>query len=511
MHGHAHGFPFRPPLPPGGAAPPPWSPDDSTPLDVLDAGDQGAIYTTTGKTILSSYLQAPVGAVVPTIGPAGDWLQSTTARRMTLVVLGDQMSFLADGTDDNLGRVNNYASASAKTVGIRAQYTVAIGAGDTDVLLTVGGASRGFKVQIGGASSAHPGISFAADMSGPTVSRRCSTWIPTTTAFTLVVVYKGGGNTTTANYALFVDGVELTIDTTGPSLSPDSTSYVLNAGAAASPIVGKFSRFCVVAEDKSASHGDVEGWLEEPMTLLSWTPQSPGDPAWWHEVVLGRIWQDTAGTVAATTAGDPIARIDARFGTNFTQASVSLQPYLSTLGDGLAARSDDVDDNLGNTATKSAGAGVLAVIFEIFSAPSSSGNETILRLGATPVQVILRHSGLSASSAKGWHVGFDRTSSSAACIQGTSPELLSVGVHTLVVRYDGVSAIAASSYRIWLDGVEVTTAAGGNVAASGNTRWLATSIATEVANAAVRESILWTSALAEAECIAAAAYLEAKR
>ena len=70
---------------------------------------------------------------------------------------------------------------------------------------------------------------------------------------------------------------------------------------------------------------------------------------------------------------------------------------------------------------------------------------------------------------------------------------------------------SAAAYRLWLDGVEVTAATGGNVAASGNTRWLATSTPSEVANAAVRESIVWTSALSPADCAAAAAYLEAKR
>ena len=242
-----------------------------------------------------------------------------------------------------------------------------------------------------------------------------------------------------------------------------------------------------------------------------WTPETPGAPSWWHEVALGRIWQDTAGTVAATTGGDPVARIDARYGTNFSQGSGSLQPYLATLGSVLAARTDDIDDNLGSSATMSAGAKTFAALFEIFSAPSSSGNETVLRLGATPAQILVRHSGLSASSAKGWHVAVDRTSSNAACIQGPSPALLSVGIHSIVILYDGGGTAVAASYRIWLDGVEVTATAGGNVAASGNTRWLATSVPAEVCDCAVAETIIWTSALAEADCVAAAAYLEAKR
>lgn len=251
----------------GGAAPA-WTPSDSTPLDVLDVGAAGAAWTTTGKTVAATAPGDPIGALVPQGGPAGDWQQATAGRRMLIAAIGSQVAALCDHSDDAIGRISNYPSAGPKTLGIRAQYVGAIGAAEVDVLLVVGGTTRGFQVRIGGASSTAPGVSFAADVTGPTVSRRCSTWIPTTAPFSLVIVYRGGGNTTTANYSLFIDGVELTIDTTGPSMDVSTTSYVLNAGPTASPVNGKFSRLCVVAEDKTATADEVRTWLEETGALL---------------------------------------------------------------------------------------------------------------------------------------------------------------------------------------------------------------------------------------------------
>lgn len=499
-----------------GPPPPVWNPGDSTPLDWLDAGADASTYTLTTKLLAVRDLNAPVGALVPAGGPAGDWQQVTTARRPRIGVLGaDQAALVFDHGDDAIGRVSNYPSAAgAKSLGIRVQYNATIGASDVDVLLVLGGTTRGFQVRIGGPSSASPGLSFAADLNGPTVSRRVSTWQPPgTDPFSLVIVYKGGGNTVSANYAVFVNGVELVIDTTGASFDVSSTSYVLNSGPVSSPVNGRFSKLCVVAEDKAATHQDIRDWLEAPTYTPAWGPHTPADPLWWHEVEIGRIWQESTATTPATAAGHPVGNLRAKYGTDFTQASATLRPYLAPFGaDSWAAESDDFDDNLGNTATLTAGAKTIIGLFRVYSAPGASSAETVFRLGASPAQVIVRIAGTSSSSAKGWHVGVDRTSSNAVCVQGSAPELLSVGIHSIVIRYDGVSATAASSYRIWIDGVEITPlATGGNVAANGNTRWLATSAAAEVFNGAVVLTLVWQSAISEADCIAAAAWLEARR
>ena len=250
----------------GRAAGPPgviWSPGDSTPLEWLDVGAAGATWTTTGKTVAATAPGDPVGALVPQGGPAGDWQQATAGRRMLLGAIGSQVAMVGDHGDDAIGRVSNFASASAKTLGIRAQYNSTIATSDVDVLVVVGGTTRGFRVHIGGPTSASPGLSFAADITSPTISRRVSTWQPTgTDPFSLVIVYRGGGNTTTGNYSVWVNGVALTIDTTGASMDVSSTSYVLNAGPVTNPVDGRFAKMCVVAEDLSANPGYVTGWLE---------------------------------------------------------------------------------------------------------------------------------------------------------------------------------------------------------------------------------------------------------
>lgn len=329
-----------------------------------------------------------------------------------------------------------------------------------------------------------------------------------------------GSSAAAKSWAAVTDQVEASAQssslTTGSTIAATGNALRIGGGTATGAY-GNFEVARIFAYNRALSDVEYDAIVaalqtEYGLASQAWQPTTPAAPAWWHSVETGRIWQDTAGTIAAVNPGDPIARIDARAGTNFTQGTGSLQPYLAALGDGLAARSDDVDDNLGNTATFSAGAKTFACIFETYSQPSSSGNETLIRLGATPQQIIVRHSGLSASSAKGWHVAVDRTTTTATCIQGsTGAALLGNGIHTLVVRYTGGGTATAAAYRIWLDGVEVTAATGGNVAASGNSRWLATSVPTEVANASVRETLVWSEAIAPEDCAAMAARLEAMR
>lgn len=243
-----------------------------------------------------------------------------------------------------------------------------------------------------------------------------------------------------------------------------------------------------------------------------WDPTTPGAPNRWRSAEPGKLWTDAAKTAAAGLT-DAVYTIEALVGSDMVQSSATLRPYVTTLGSRWGVRTDNIDDNIDNNDAVSSGAKTYGVIFEIFSAPSASGGETIVRIGSSPTQIIIRHSGLSSSTAKGFHFGFDRSSGfSAVCIQDSAgPALLSNGIHTVVIRYDGVSATSASSYRCWLDGVEIALTTGGNMAASGFGRWLATSVPAEVCDCAIGEDVLYYSALSEADCLALSAYLEAMR
>jgi hypothetical protein len=230
--------------------------------------------------------------------------------------------------------------------------------------------------------------------------------------------------------------------------------------------------------------------------------------------VAGRIWQDTAATIAASSPGDPVARIDARTGGNWSQATSTLQPHLASLGSVLAISSDDIDDNLGNNVEfYSASAKTMAVLFEKRSNPASTGQETVVRLGYFPTQQYVVIGGLSATTPRGLAFRCDATSSSSPCIQDTSADTVQLpnGIHSLVVTYDGVNAAAANSYAAWLDGAALTLKTGNNGGATGFERALGTSTAAQFFDGSVAEVLLWNGVLSAPDITALINYLEAKR
>lgn len=486
-------------------APPTFDPTDwsGCTLDLVAEDCDPTASPATWASRVGSVSFTASGAARPIAGdPMGgqDTLRFSGAQSMTsTTVLSSVLSDLDDWTVfivlkvkgyTNLATLSSYASGDFY-FGDQAEYFVLQG------------------------TTANGGQVFGANYNGAYYAARRTLAVGTAAALGF-----RGSSAAGKSWAALTDQVEATAQSS--TLTTSSAIGLLSAemrigGSSASGTFGNFEVARIFAYNRALSDAEYDEVVAALQTFyglgsLAWEPTTPAAPSWWHAVESGRIWQDTAGTVAAVNPGDPVARVDARAGTNFSQATGSLQPYLAALGDGLAVRSDDVDDNLGNSATFTAGAKTFACIFETFSQPSSAGNETILRLGATPQQILVRHSGLSASSAKGWHVAVDRTSTTAACIQASSgAALLANGVHTLVVRYNGSGTASAAAYRIWLDGVEVTTATGGNVAASGNSRWLATSVPAEMCNASVRESVVWAESLSPEDCAAMAARLEAMR
>lgn len=305
-------------------------------------------------------------------------------------------------------------------------------------------------------------------------------------------------------------------DTTSSNIAT-RTNALRIGGQSGAGHYGNFEVARIFAYDRALSdveYAAVLAGLEAEYGLAPylWTPDSPITPYSWVTVEAGRVWQDTAATLAAAIPGDPIGRINAKAGNNLLQSTISRKPYLATLGSRLAARSDDVDDGIGLSFGPSVGAKTIGILWEQFSQPSGTGSETIARLGFNTNQTVIRHSGLSASAAKGFHFVVDRGTASASCIQAAGgPALLSNGIHSLVIRYDGVNNALASSYRAWLDGNELALAVGGNVAAAGDTRWLSTSALSEVFNGSVAESVIWTSMLTPEDCLAMSAYLEAFR
>lgn len=79
----------------------------------------------------------------------------------------------------------------------------------------------------------------------------------------------------------------------------------------------------------------------------AFTPLSLSPFAWWR-VVPGSIWQDTAGTTAATADGDPVGRVDDLSGNtrHLLQSTAAARPVLRTSGGKYWLEFDGVDDRL---------------------------------------------------------------------------------------------------------------------------------------------------------------------
>lgn len=76
-------------------------------------------------------------------------------------------------------------------------------------------------------------------------------------------------------------------------------------------------------------------------------PLTLGPHAWWR-VVPGKIWQDTAGTVAATADGDPVGRVDdlSGAGRHLLQSTAAARPVLRISAGKYWLEFDGVDDRL---------------------------------------------------------------------------------------------------------------------------------------------------------------------
>jgi hypothetical protein len=226
------------------------------------------------------------------------------------------------------------------------------------------------------------------------------------------------------------------------------------------------------------------------------------------------MFQDAAATIPAAVSGDPVARINARSGTDWIQSSATLRPFLTSVGKVLGGRSDDIDDNLGNnTAAYAAGAKTIAIFFRKISNPSSTGLESVLRLGYFPTQQYVLLGGLTATTPRGLSFRCDAPSTSSPCIQDVNADTVQLpnGVHSLIFTYDGVNPASPSSYAAWLNGSALTLKAGNNGAAAGFERILATSSNAQVFDGAVHEVIVWSGVLSAPNITGLISYLEAKR
>lgn len=252
MHGHAFGLPWV-----KNAGSSVWTPASDSPLfwvDIPAARSNNRLFTTSGKVTPATTLTDPVGAIVQEAGIGFDLTQATGTRRYTLSQMADgQWAVASDGVDDFLSSSTFSLPSGAKTLGFRIEYSAAHTGSDIDAPLTIGGASTTFRLYLTGTASGTKGLSFVADLGATVVSRRYSGLVTTPgVPLTVIIAYSGGANHVTASYRLFINGAEVTIDTTGATMGGGVSTGLLALGVASAPTQGMMSKAFVVTGDKSS-------------------------------------------------------------------------------------------------------------------------------------------------------------------------------------------------------------------------------------------------------------------
>ena len=196
----------------------------------------------------------------------------------------------------------------------------------------------------------------------------------------------------------------------------------------------------------------------------AWTPAS-ATPLFWVDIpaarAAGRLFTTSAKTTAATALSDPVGAIvqEGSLGNDLTQATTSRRYYLDQMTDGQwAVAGDNVDDALTNTSIAfTTGAKTIGFRAEYHTAPGVSELDGLIAVGGSSAhsRIMLGSSGYTYPG-----VSFicDPSGAGSASIRyaGLLP---SVGAaFTVVIAYNGGPINIKTSYRLWVDGVEIPNA-----------------------------------------------------
>ena len=235
-----------------------------------------------------------------------------------------------------------------------------------------------------------------------------------------------------------------------------------------------------------------------------WTPDTPGTPVLLADPIVDALWQDTAATTAASSPGDPVARIDVSHGTNLTQATSGRRPLLTDINGHLALLGDGVDDNLNSSQTIADAAATMAFVYARTGAIGASAQQVITTMGvAGSKRFQVRIAGASASlpylswtfaGASTAHVGANITVGDAA-------------MHVVVIKYLGGTVTDVGNWRCWVDGAAQTVVTRAAVTPAGTTAILARSDAASPSDSKYGQIIVWDSAISDGDCTSASSYL----
>lgn len=244
----------------------------------------------------------------------------------------------------------------------------------------------------------------------------------------------------------------------------------------------------------------------------AWTPTDvAGLQLWLDASDTGTLFQDSGGTGAVTSDGDPVGYWGDKSGNarHVTQATSGRRPLYkpSGLDTGKAGLLfDDVDDGLGRTGYGLSGAQTVALVYRIQSTPSAAEYDSplVYTNGTTCSHVLLCGSG--GYQPISWRFGYSTSSTSVGLASAHT-----TGKRRLLIRYNGGTDTATASYDALLDG------SAGTVVASATLTVSATQVAVGALAAGtfppainLAEILVYDSRLSDTDRTALESYLAAK-
>lgn len=236
-----------------------------------------------------------------------------------------------------------------------------------------------------------------------------------------------------------------------------------------------------------------------------WTPTDPGTPALWLDCQTAALWQDTAGTVPASSLGDPVGRADVLYGTNLTQATAAARPTRGTLGGAVALVGDGVDDRVASSQTIPDAPVTLATVFQFNATVGASARRILCVMGVAGSKRFPIH--VAGASASLPYLSWTLAGGSSTAHVGADVAAGDTARHVLVVKYLGGTVTDVANWRCWVDGDAQTVVTRAALTPAGTTAVLGRSDGVTASGAALGELIVWASALSDGDCAAAAAYL----
>ena len=242
-------------------------------------------------------------------------------------------------------------------------------------------------------------------------------------------------------------------------------------------------------------------------------PWSPGDAGTvlleLNSEAASALWQDTAKTIPATLAGDPIRCWAATFGVDFLQSTAGAEPALVFSGTRKFLRFDGVNDRIVRTgAPYTAGAKSWAFCWKYHALPGGTEVDSLLHLGVPSSGGLSRLlvAGASHPSA-GINFNADAPGVSTQWC-GVIGSAASTSLSTIVVAYNGGATTNPASYSCWINGAAQTVSARASATTpTGDSAVGASSTGGSPASIDAAHVLLWSGAISAANAVAAHSYL----